>query len=153
MKNALEILEELGLTLPPAPPKGGLYTPVRTVGKLLFVSGVGASMLDGEEKLGKVGKDLSAETAYKLAAQSALNLLAVVNENVGLERVKSVVKLFAMVQSVDDFHDQPYVVNGASELLNKVFPDSTGHTRMAVGTNSLPGDLAVEMEAIFELTD
>lgn len=151
MLTALDRLHELGISLPPPPEKGGLYTPVRRVGKLLFVSGVGASVIDGKEYLGKVGRDLSPELAEKLAELAALNLLSVVHANVGLENVLSIVKLFGMVQSADDFCMQPQVINGASRLFNQVFPESSGHTRMAVGTNQLPGNLAVEMEAIFEL--
>lgn len=151
MITALDRLRELGLTLPPPPAKGGLYTPVRKVGNLLFVSGVGASEIDGVQYLGKVGRDLTPAQAEKLAELSALNLLAVVQANVGLEHVVSIVKLYGMVQSADGFCMQPQVIDGASRLFNKVFPESTGHVRMAVGTSQLPGNLPVEMEAIFEL--
>ena len=151
MMTAIERLKELGFELPPPPQKGGLYTQVRKVGNLLFVSGVGAAYIDGKEYRGKVGRDLTADTATKLAEMAALNLLSVVHANVGLENVASLIKLFGMVQSAEGFFMQPQVENGASKLFNQVFPESSGHTRMAVGTNQLPENLAIEMEAIFEL--
>lgn len=151
--TAVERLKDLGIELPPPPQKGGLYTQVRKVGNLLFVSGVGAAYIEGKEYRGKVGCDLTAETATKLAEIAALNLLSVVHTNVGLENIVSLIKLFAMVQTADGFFMQPQVVNGASKLFNQVFPESSGHTRMAVGTNQLPENLAIEMEAIFELRE
>ena len=145
-------LKEQNLSLPETPPIGGLYTPVKVVGKLAYVSGCGPYIKGSNAKiLGKVGKDLSLEEAGVAARQTALNVLSVLDHYVGLEQVKSIVKLLAFVQSAPGFNDQPKVINYASGLLNDVFPDTGGHARSAIGTNELPGNIAVEIEAIVEL--
>lgn len=151
MSTVKSNLNKLGIELPAPPPRGGLYTQVRQIDRLLFVSGVGISEYEGVNHLGKVGAEVSFETAQKLAEETAAAILAVVEKNVGLDNVKSLVKLFGMVQSAEGFVMQPQVINGASELFNNVFPESTGHVRMAVGTNQLPGNIPVEIETVFEL--
>ena len=149
--NAKEMLQKLGYTLPTPPQRGGLYTHVRIVGKLVFVSGIGTPMLEDKEYRGKVGKDVDPETAKRIAEQCALSILSCLDFNVGLENIKSLVRLYGMVQSAEGFVKQPKVIDGASALFNQIFPDSTGHTRMAVGTNQLPENLPVEIETVFEL--
>lgn len=144
-------LRELNIALPAPPPRGGLYAPVKIAGKLVFVSGVGAAVIPGREFKGKVGADLSLEEASEAAASAAVNILSVLDQHVGLDKIESVVKIFAMVQSAPGFNQQPQVINAASRILNDVFPEGGGHARMAVGTNELPGNIPVEIEGIFKL--
>lgn len=102
---------------------------------------------------GKVGRDLGVEEAYKHAQLTGLNLLSVAHKALGdLDRVAQVVKLFGMVNATPDFHDHPAVINGCSDLLEKVFGARGRHARSAVGMGSLPGNISVEIEAIFEIT-
>ena len=102
--------------------------------------------------MGKVGQDLTVEQGYEAAQFVGLNLLATLKNNLGdLDRVKRVVKLFGLVNCVDGFGQQPAVVNGCSDLMVKVFGVNGQHTRSAVGANALPLNVAVEIEAVFEL--
>lgn len=147
--NIYDVLKEKGITLPPAPPKGGLYTPAKEFGeKLVYVSGCGCNIGD-EIGAGKLGKEISIEEGQKWARNAMLNVLSVVDANVGLDKVKSCVKILVFVASDPDFYKQPAVANGASQLLMDVFGDVP--SRSAVGMVSLPDNLPIEIEAIFEL--
>ena len=107
---------------------------------------------DGALIVGKVGQDLTVEQGYEAAQFVGLNLLATLKNNLGdLDRVKRVVKLFGLVNCIDGFGQQPAVVNGCSDLMVKVFGVNGQHTRSAVGANALPLNVAVEIEAVFEL--
>ncbi len=148
-KNMLE----KGITIPAAPAKGGLYRPCREFGdNLAFVSGCGCSM-NGVPVAGKLGIDFTVEEGQAHARNSMLNVLAALQAQIGdLARVKKVVKILVFVASADDFYQQPQVANGASQLLVDVFGEKAGlPTRSAIGVNVLPGNLPVEIEAIFEL--
>ena len=147
-------LMELGITLPDPPARGGLYAPMKIAGNLVFVSGHVPS-LDGKPIMtGKIGADLSVEQGQQAARQVALNTLATLHSGLeDLNRIKSVVKLFGLVACADDFTQQPAVINAASQVFIDVFGDEGWHTRSAVGTNSLPGGVPVEIESIFELKD
>lgn len=102
--------------------------------------------------MGKVGKEVTVEQGYEAAKYVGLNLCATLKNNIGdLDKVKRVVKLFGLVNCVDGFTQQPAVLNGCSDLMLKVFGDKGAHTRSAVGTNSLPLGVPVEIEAVFEL--
>jgi enamine deaminase RidA (YjgF/YER057c/UK114 family) len=144
-------LAALGLTLPPVVPPAAAYVPAVQTGNLVYVSGQ-LPMADGKLLgTGKVGADVTPERARELAELCALNLLAAVEHLVGLSRVVKVVKLLGFVASAEGFTGQPEVVNGASELLGKVFGEAGRHARSAVGVAELPRNTPVEVEGIFEI--
>ena len=151
--NAEQQLTALGLTLPAAPPRGGVYKPVVIVGNIAYVSGHGPYLGDGEYLTGRVGADLDLEAGKAAAKQTALALLATLKSELGnLDRVKRVVKLLGMVNSTPDFGEHPKVINGCSELFGQIWGEDCGiGARSAVGMGSLPGNIAVEIEGIFEL--
>jgi len=145
-------VQELHLTLPPAPKPVAVYKPAVRVGNLLYVSGHGPLKADKTLILGKVGKDLTLEQGKDAARQTGLAILATLKDTLGsLGKVKRLVKAFGMVNCTDDFTDQPKVINGFSELMKDVFGDDGVGARSAVGHNALPGGMAVEVEAIFEV--
>ena len=147
-----EKIMELGYTLPPAPPPGGVYKPVVITGNLLFVSGQPPSRADGTLVTGVVGKDLTKEEGYEAAQQTALTMLATINQHLGsLENIHRLIKVLGMVNSAPDFTQHPQVINGFSDTMREIFGDGRGvGARSAVGM-ILPGHIAVEVEAIFEL--
>ena len=143
-------ITELGIDLP-APVKP-IATYVRYVqtGNLLYISGTGPS---ASAPTGKVGSDLTIEQGYAVAREVGLQIIATVKDALGtLDRITRVVKVLGMVNSAPDFGDQPKVINGCSDLLVEVFGDAGRHTRSAVGFVALPGQIAVEIEATFEVT-
>lgn len=147
-------IRELGLTLPQPAPVGGVYTPVRQSGRQLFVSGQGPTEAGKPVFTGKVGSDLTLEEGQQAARLCALNLLSALQAYVGdLDRVDGVIKVLALVASAPGFGQQPAVINAASQLLVDVFGDKGWHARSAMGTSELPGNIPVEIEAIFELKD
>jgi enamine deaminase RidA (YjgF/YER057c/UK114 family) len=150
--GAEERLRELGLTLPRAPRPAAVYKPVVVHGNLGFVSGHGPYLADGSLICGIVGRDLSLDAGYTAARQTGLAILATLREALGsLDRVRRVVKLLGMVNSAPDFFDHPKVINGCSELFRDVFGEDAGvGARSAVGM-ILPGNIAVEIEGIFEI--
>ena len=150
--SAEENLKKLNISLPKAPDPVGAYVASKIVGNLVFISG--QLPIDSEGKLikGKIGKELDLEKGQKSARFCALNLLAQLKKICGsLDKVKGCVKITGYVNSTDAFIDQPKVINGASDLISKVFGDNGKHTRAAVSTNSLPLGAAVEVEGIFEV--
>lgn len=148
--NVYDKLKELNITLPQAPPKGGVYTPAKEFGQgLVYVSGCGP-VLDDKAITGKLGKDFTLEEGRQYAYNCMLNVLAVLQAQIGdLNRVKSAVKVLTMVASTNDFTMQPAVANGGSELLVQLFGEAPA--RSAIGVNVLPGDIPVETEALFEI--
>jgi enamine deaminase RidA (YjgF/YER057c/UK114 family) len=151
--NAEAKLKELNLTLPPAPKPAGVYKPVVIVGNMAYVSGHGPLKPDGTMMTGRVGADLDEKGGYDAARQTGLAILATLRANLGgLDRIRRVVKTLGMVNSTSDFKSHPAVINGYSELMAQVFGSDNGvGARSAVGMGSLPGNIAVEVEAIFEL--
>ena len=145
-------LKELGISLPASPKPIANYVPAVRAGNLLFVSGHGPYN-DGKSILsGKLGKELTVEEGYKTARNVALNCLASIQAALGdLNKVKRVVKLLGMVNCTEDFKDQPKVINGASDVLVEVFGDAGRHARSAVGMQSLPNGIPVEIEMILEV--
>ena len=144
-------LTELNIILPKAPDPVGAYVASKIVGNLVFISG--QLPIDSEGKLikGKIGKELNLEQGQQAAKFCALNLLAQLKKICGsLDKVKGCVKITGYVNSIDTFIDQPKVINGASDLISKIFGDKGKHTRAAVSVNSLPLGAAVEIEGIFE---
>ncbi|HEY0837403.1 MAG TPA: RidA family protein [Azospirillum sp.] len=146
-------LKELGIELPqPAAPVAA-YVPYTISGKTLYVSGQ-VTVWNGERRfLGKVGKDFSVEEGRQAARLCGLNLLAQAKAACGgdLDRVARCLKLGGFVNAGPDFHDHPMVINGASELMVEVLGDAGRHARFAVGASSLPLNVAVEVDGVFEL--
>ncbi|RLS54031.1 MAG: RidA family protein [Planctomycetota bacterium] len=145
-------LKELGLILPPVPKPGGIYKPIVQVGQLIYVSGHGPLLTDGSLITGKVGRDLTLEQGYEAARAVGLTLLATVRQQLGsLDRIQRTIKTLGMVNSTPDFDRHPAVINGFSQLLIDLYGEDGIGARSAVGMGSLPGNIAVEVEAIFEL--
>jgi enamine deaminase RidA (YjgF/YER057c/UK114 family) len=147
-----EKIKELGLMLPPAPPPAGLYKPILVVENFLYVSGQGPMLKDGSLYTGRVGETLTLEQGKEAARHVALTMLATITTHFGsLDRIKRLVKTLGMVNCTPEFGDQPLVINGYSELMSEVFgPENGVGVRSAVGM-MLPGQVAVEIEAMFEL--
>ena len=150
--DVYEIMKQKHITLPEPPPKGGVYAPCKISGNMAYISGCGC-VIDGCQAAGKLGKDYTVEQGQAFARNCMLNILAVLQREIGdLNRVKSVVKLLAFVASDDEFYQQPQVANGASGLLGELFGQEVGiPARSAIGVNVLPGNLPVEIEAIIEI--
>lgn len=146
-------IQELQLTLPKPPRPVAKYRPAVLVGNLLHVSGHGPLQLDGSLIEGRVGADLTTEQGKAAARVVGLAILSTVRHTLGsLDRVKRLVKALGMVNSTHDFKEHPQVINGFSELMAEVFGDDAGvGARSAVGMGSLPGNIAVEIECIFEV--
>lgn len=143
---------ELGLQLPPPPKPVGIYKPALVVGNLLYLSGHGPLLDDGLLIKGRVGADLTLEEGKQAARQVGLAMLATIRAHLGsLNRVRRLVKTLGMVNSTPDFDQHPAVINGFSELMAEVFgPESGVGARSAIGA-ILPMNIAVEVEAVFEL--
>jgi|SRR5450759_573218 len=143
---------ELGLILPPAPKPAGVYKPVLVVDKFLYVSGQGPIRSDGTLMTGKLGADLNTEEGKLAARQVGLTMLSTIKTHFGdLKKIKRIVRVLGMVNSTPDFEQQPAVINGFSELMADVFGKENGiGVRSAVGM-ILPSNIAVEIEAMFEL--
>lgn len=152
MTTPYDRLKELGLELPTAATPMANYVPFQLVGDFLYLSGQGPRRADGTMHTGKVGAEVSVEAGYQHAQLTGLNLLAVAHLALGdLARIKHVVKVLGMVNAVPTFGDHPKVINGCSDLLVNVLGDAGRHARSAVGMGSLPGNISVEIEAIFQV--
>jgi len=152
MSNILARLEALGLTLPEAPKPVAAYVPAVRAGKLLIVSGQ-LPFRDGKLLAqGAVPSDVSLETAQECARQCVLNGLATAEAALGgdLDQIERVARVGCFVASMSDFHDQPKVANGASELLAEIFGEAGKHARAAVGSVALPLRAPVEIEFLFK---
>ncbi len=147
-------LKKFNIDLPEAPAPVGAYTAFKKVGKLLFISGQISLEKSGNLIKGKVGSEIDLNTGIKAAEVCCINIIAQLKKACGgdLEKVKSCIQLAGYVNSTSDFVDQPKVINGASDLITKVFGDIGIHTRSAVSSNSLPLGAAVEVVSIFEIT-
>jgi enamine deaminase RidA (YjgF/YER057c/UK114 family) len=153
--NAESQIAELKLELPPAPKPMGVYKPMVIVGNLVYLSGHGPLKTDKTLITGRVGQDLDVAAGKLAARQVGLTMLATLRDNLGsLNRVVRVIKVLGMVNCTADFGEHPAVINGCSELFAEVFGSENGiGARSAVGMGSLPGNIAVEIEAILEITD
>lgn len=153
MSRAEVRLRELGLELPAPPPPVANYVGAVRTGNLVFVSGHGPYR-DGEfVYLGKLGRELDKETGYQAARLVMLNSLASLKAVIGdLDKVTRVVKLLGMVNSMPEFADQPFVINGASDLLTEIFGERGRHARSAVGMSALPFGISVEIEMVVEVS-
>lgn len=145
-------LAALRLTLPPPPPTIGTYTCCVEESGFLFLSSQPPRKADGTLMTGKVGSEVTISQAYAHAELAGLNLLAVAKSALGdLGRIRRVVRLFGMVNCVPDFTEHPKVINGCSDLMLAIFGDAGLAARTAMGVNSLPGNISVEIEVVFAL--
>lgn len=153
MKHSPDLrITQLGLELPPPPKPAGVYKPVLVVDKYLYVSGQGPLNSDGTLIKGRLGEGLKTEDGKKAARQAGLAMLSTIKTHFGdLNRIKRLVKTLGMVNSTPDFDQHPAVINGFSELMAEVFGEDNGvGVRSAVGM-ILPMNIAVEVEAVFEI--
>ncbi|QGN34388.1 RidA family protein [Microlunatus sp. Gsoil 973] len=149
-------LRELGIELPTKVPAGKGLVPVVRHGDLLFVSGHGPASNDGTLLYrGRVGAEVSSEDAYQAARAAGIQLLRSIRDYLGdLDRVDHIVKALGFVNSADDFHEQPAVMHGFSDLMIEVFGAERGrHARSAIGTSNLPDNQPVEIELIVAVRD
>lgn len=151
--NFEEIIKELKLNLPNAPDPVGSYVATKKSGNQIFISGQISIDENGNLIKGKLGKELKVEDGYEAAKRCGLSIISQLKKacNEDLSKVKSCIKITGYVNSTNDFTDQPKVINGASDLISKIFGDKGAHARAAVSTNSLPLGVAVEIDAIFEI--
>ena len=151
--NADTRFEELGLELPPAPAPLGVYKPYLIDGKYLYLSGHGPVLQNKSLIIGRIGKDMDNEQGKLAARQVGLTMLSTIKTNLGsLDKVKRVIKILGMVNCIADFVAHPYIINGCSELFASVWGTENGiGVRSAVGLGSLPDNIPVEIEAMFEL--
>ncbi|RYY59768.1 MAG: RidA family protein [Chitinophagaceae bacterium] len=145
--------EALNLVLPPAPTPLGVYKPCLVDGKYLYLSGHGTVKEDRSLIIGRIGEDMDLEEGKLAARQVGLAMLATIKANIGsLDNIKRVIKVLGMVNCVADFTRHPYIINGCSELFAAVWGEENGiGVRSAVGMGSLPDNIPVEVEAMFEL--
>ena len=153
MSSIEKKLIELNIKLPEPKDPVGAYVASKIVGNLLYISGQISVDSKGNLIKGKLGKDLTVEQGYEAARRCGLAIISQVKKacNNDLSKVNSCIKLTGYVNSTDDFIDQPKVINGASEIISKVFDNKGLHTRAAISSNSLPLGVAVEVDAIFEI--
>ena len=153
MSKIEEKIKSLNINLPQPKAPVGAYVATKIVGKLLYISG--QISIDENSKLitGKVGKDLNLEEGYRAAERCGLSIVAHLKNACGgdLDKIKTCIKLTGYVNSAEDFKEQPKIINGASDIIAKIFEKKGDHTRAAVSVNSLPLGVAVEVDAIFEL--
>ena len=151
--NAEDNLKKMNIVLPESANPVGSYIATKISNKFLFISGQISIDENGNLIKGKLGKDLNTDKGYKAAERCALNIITQAKKACGedLSKIKSCIKLTGFVNSTDDFIEQPKVINGASDIIARIFGDFGKHTRVAVSVNSLPLGVAVEVDAIFEL--
>lgn len=146
-------LKELKLELPPAPAPKGVYKPILIVENYVYVSGHGPVTINNDLMKGRVGSEVDKEHGKAAARQTGLAILSTLETNLGsINKIKRVIKVLGMVNCIPEFGEHPYVINGASELFADVFGNERGiGVRSAVGMGSLPENISVEIEAVFEL--
>ena len=151
--SAEQNLIKLGLVLPPTPPIGGIYKPCLVDGKHLYVSGHGPTKEDKTSITGRIGKDLDIEQGKLAARQVGLAILTTIRAYLGsLDHVRRVLKILGMVNCVPEFEKHPYVINGCSELFASIWGEEHGiGVRSVVGMGSLPNNIPVEIQALFEM--
>ncbi|MDL2210197.1 RidA family protein [Desulfovibrio sp. OttesenSCG-928-O18] len=147
------ILQEKGIILPTPSTPTASYVPYVITGSLVFISGQGPRHDGKLQYTGKVGKDVTLEEGQQAARICMLNVLSHLNAACGndLDKVKRAVRIAGLVNCASDFTQHPQVINGASDLLLEIFGERGKHARIATGANSLPANMSVEVEAIFEI--
>lgn len=153
MSTAEERFKQMGLALPPAPEPLGVYKPYVIDGKYLYLSGHGPVQQDGSLIIGRIGKDMNADQGKSAARQVGLTMLSTIHTRIGgLNKVKRIIKMLGMVNATPDFERHPHVINGCSELFAAIWGEENGiGVRSAIGFGSLPDNIPVEIEALFEL--
>ncbi|EHQ24944.1 RidA family protein [Mucilaginibacter paludis] len=153
MNTPEENFEQTGLNLPPAPSPLGVYKPYLVDGKYLYVSGHGPVQDDKSLIIGRIGDTIDMENGKLAARQVGLTILSTIKTNLGsLNKVRRVIKVLGMVNCTPDFEKHPFIINGCSELFAQVWGAENGiGVRSAVGFGSLPDNIPVEIEALFEL--
>ncbi len=153
MNTPDEKFAALGLTLPPAPKPLGVYKPYLIDGKYLYVSGHGTVREDGTLIVGRIGDTMNEDEGKVAARQVGLSILSTIKANLGsFNQIKRVIKVLGMVNCTPNFEKHPFIINGCSELFREVWGEDNGvGVRSAVGMGSLPGNIPVEIEAMFEL--
>ena len=147
-------LASMGYQLPPPPAPIGNYLPATRSGNIMWMAGVGSRKLDGSRITGKLGADLSVDQGYEAARWCALNLLARMKAELGdLDKVTRILKVVGMVNSAPDFVEQARVVDGASDLFVALYGDQGRHSRSAPGMSALPGNTAVIVDCVIEVSD
>ena len=151
--SAEEKFKQLNLELPPPPAPIGVYTPFLIDGKHVYVSGHGPLKQDKSLIRGRVGEDMDTEQGKLAARQVGLAILSTLKHNLGsLDKIKRVIKVFGMVNAHPSFEKHPFIINGCSELFAQVWGKENGiGVRSAVGMGSLPDNIPVEIEAMFEI--
>jgi enamine deaminase RidA (YjgF/YER057c/UK114 family) len=151
--SAEENLKMLNLELPPPPTPVGVYTPFLIDGSHVYVSGHGPLRVDKTLIRGRIGKDMDLEQGKLAARQVGLAILSTLRHNLdSLDKVKRVIKVFGMVNADDSFEKHPFIINGCSELFAQIWGSDNGiGVRSAVGMGSLPDNIPVEIEAVFEI--
>jgi enamine deaminase RidA (YjgF/YER057c/UK114 family) len=151
--NAEERFNKLGLRLPPAPTPLGVYKPYVIDGNYLYLSGHGPVREDKTLIIGRIGSELNVEEGKLAARQVGLTMLSTIHTHIGsLDKIKRVIKVLGMVNCTPDFERHPYIINGCSELFAAVWGEENGiGVRSAVGFGSLPDNIPVEIEALFEM--
>lgn len=154
--NIYDVMKEKNIVLHNPIVPIGIYTKAELFGgNLIYSSGISPTRNEEHVYTGKVGKEVTLEQAQEAARFCMLNILANIEEKIGdLNKIKRVVKVLGFVASAEGFYDHPAVINGASSLLIDIFGEENGKgARAAVGVYSLPCNIPVEVEAIFELKD
>ena len=148
-----ENLKNLQIILPDPKDPVGAYVASKIINNILYISGQISVDENGELIKGKIGKDFNTDQGYEAAKRCGLAIISQAKKacNNDLSKIKSCVKITGYVNSTDNFFDQPKVINGASDIITKIFGEKGKHTRAAISSNSLPLGVAVEVDAIFEL--
>ena len=151
--SAEENIKKFKLDLPKAADPVGSFVATKISGKYIYISGQISIDENGNLIKGKLGKELSVENGYEAAKRCALNIISQLKNtcNNDLSKVKSCIKITGYINSTENFIEQPKVINGASDLISKIFGTDGAHSRAAISTNSLPLGVAIEVDAIFEL--
>lgn len=145
-------IKELGLSLPEVSKPVAEYIPAKKIGNLVFSSGQGPIKEGKFVYIGKLGREINLKEGYEAAKICALNCLAAIKSVIGsLDNIDEIINLRGFVNSAPDFYQQPEVINGASELIVKIFGEKGKHTRSALGTSVLPGNIPVELEMIVSI--
>ena len=144
-------MRELGIVLPDLPAAGGNYVPAKTVGNVVYLSGV-ISAREGSVITGTVGVDRTVDEGYAAARMCDLAQLAVLKRHLGsLDAIRSVISVSGYVNAIAGFPDSPKVINGASDLLVQVLGDAGRHVRAAIGVSALPRHALVEVQMTVEV--
>lgn len=154
MADINDRIEELGINIPEAPKPAAVYIPSQQFDRLVYTSGQDCRKNGTLLYEGKLGQDLSIQEGYEAARQCMINCLAVIQDRIGdLNKIVKIVKVLGFVNSASGFVEQPYVINGASELLEEIFGEKGEHARSAISSNELPFNTPVEIEIIVEVED